>query len=244
MLRHFSRNIKGGDNFWRSKTEDLKHWITHHVARGHGPPTFFVNLSCAKNWWPDLNRLLAQLHEKAKNYSQAASIRSGCRIAMANAARRYPLYVNDFFMKRAKSFMGTVVKKALGIEHYWGRVEFAPGRGAIHKHIIGIARDKAYLRDFYRASTNEEKADVLEKYARETLDMTADVNINDDRLRKPDFINHHSEKRIANATIKMKMYDNLLKIACVTNLTSSAYNQTRLILQEHAEYIMELSQHS
>ncbi len=37
MLRHFSRNIKGGDNFWRSKTEDLKHWITHHVARGHYP---------------------------------------------------------------------------------------------------------------------------------------------------------------------------------------------------------------
>ena len=39
--------------------------------------------------------------------------------------------------------MGTVVKKALGIEHYWGWVEFAPGRGAIHLHIIGIARDKA-----------------------------------------------------------------------------------------------------
>jgi len=37
MLRHFSRNMKGGDNFWRSKTEDLKHWITHHVARGHYP---------------------------------------------------------------------------------------------------------------------------------------------------------------------------------------------------------------
>ena len=50
MLRHFSRNIKGGDNFWRSKTEDLKHWITHHIARGHGPPTFFVTLSCAENW--------------------------------------------------------------------------------------------------------------------------------------------------------------------------------------------------
>ncbi len=48
---------------------------------------------------------------------------------MADAARRYPQFVNEFFMKRAKSFMGTVVKKALGIEHYWGRVEFAPGRG-------------------------------------------------------------------------------------------------------------------
>ncbi len=97
---------------------------------------------------------------------------------MANAARRYSLYVNDFFMKRAKSFMGTVVKKALGIVYYWGRVEFAPGRGVIHLQIIGIARDKAYLRDFYCA--NKAKADVIEKYAHETLDMTADVNINND----------------------------------------------------------------
>jgi hypothetical protein len=24
-LRHFSRNIKGGYNFWRSRTKDLKH---------------------------------------------------------------------------------------------------------------------------------------------------------------------------------------------------------------------------
>jgi hypothetical protein len=84
---------------------------------------------------------------------------------MANAARRYPLYVNEFFMKRAKSFMATVVKEALGIDHYWGRVEFAPGRGAIHLHIIGIAIDKEYLRAFYQASTSEEKAEVLDKYA-------------------------------------------------------------------------------
>ncbi len=72
---------------------------------------------------------------------------------MAHAARRYPLYANDFFMKRAKSFMGAVVKKALGIKHYWCGVKIAPGRGAIHLHIIGIARDKVYLQEFYRAST-------------------------------------------------------------------------------------------
>jgi hypothetical protein len=42
MLKSFSRNIKGSDNFWRSRTEDLQHWITHHVAWGHGPPTFFI----------------------------------------------------------------------------------------------------------------------------------------------------------------------------------------------------------
>jgi hypothetical protein len=61
MLRHFARNIRGSDNFWRSKTKDLKHLITHHIARGDGPPMFFITLSCTKNWWPDLKRLLGQL---------------------------------------------------------------------------------------------------------------------------------------------------------------------------------------
>jgi hypothetical protein len=34
--------------------------------------------------------------------------------------------------------------------------------------------------DFLLSKTNEEKADVLDKYSFMTLDMTADVNINDD----------------------------------------------------------------
>jgi hypothetical protein len=58
MLRHFARKIRGSDNFWRSKTKDLQHWITHHIARGDGPPTFFITLSCAENWWSDLKHLL------------------------------------------------------------------------------------------------------------------------------------------------------------------------------------------
>jgi hypothetical protein len=179
-LRHFARNIRGSDNFWRSKTKNLEHRITHHIARGDGPPMFFVTLSYAENWWPDLKRILAQLDENTKNYPRAEAIRNGCKISMANAAQRYPLYVNEFFMKRAKSFMATVVKIALDIDHYWGRVEFSPGRGAVHLHIIGSARGKAYLRAFYQARTSEEKAEVLDKYAQENLDMTVNVNANDD----------------------------------------------------------------
>jgi hypothetical protein len=91
MLRHFARNIRGSDNFWRSKTKDLKHWITHHIARDDGPPTFFVTLSCAENCLPDLKGLLAQLDENAKNYPRAEAIRNGCKISMANDAQRYPL---------------------------------------------------------------------------------------------------------------------------------------------------------
>ncbi len=86
MLRRFSRNIKGSDNFWRSRTEDFQHWITHHVARGHGPPTFFITFSCAENWWIDLKRLLAQLEDTAQNFSRAEAIRDGSMRAMSNAS--------------------------------------------------------------------------------------------------------------------------------------------------------------
>ncbi len=58
MLRYFARNIKGNDNYWRARTNDLEQWINHHVGKGRGPPTFFITLSCAKNWRPDLQRLL------------------------------------------------------------------------------------------------------------------------------------------------------------------------------------------
>ena len=71
--------------------------------------------------------------------------------------------MNEYFMRRAKSFM------SLGIEHYWGHVKFAPGCGAIHLHIVAIAKDMAYLQDFYHATTAEDKASVVDKYAQETF---------------------------------------------------------------------------
>jgi hypothetical protein len=195
MLRHFSRNIKRSDNYWRSRTKDLQHWIMHHVARVHGPPRFFITLSCAENWWIDLKHLLAQLEDSAQNYSRVEAISGGSMIAMSNASQRHPLFVNEYFMRRAKSFMSTVVKTALGIEHYWGRVKFAPGHGAIHLHIVAIAKDMAYLQDFHHATTAEDKASVVNKYAREHLDITAGININDDKQRKPEYENSPLGKR-------------------------------------------------
>ena len=183
MLRYFSRSIKGSDNYWRARTEDLESWVTHHIARGRGPLTFFITFSCAENWWPDLRRLMVQLEKQAGNKKRAEDLEKGDFDAMRKSVKKYPLFVNDFFMKRAKSFMGTVVKEAMGIEHYWGRVEFAPGRGQIHLHIIVIAKDRAYLDDFYRAKTMQEKEAVLEKYAKDHLDLSADVNIGHDNDR-------------------------------------------------------------
>jgi hypothetical protein len=83
-LRSFSRNIKGSDNFWRSRTKDLQHWITHHVARDHGPPTFFITFPCAENWGIDLKHLLTQLEDTAQNFLQAEAIRDGSMINDSN----------------------------------------------------------------------------------------------------------------------------------------------------------------
>jgi hypothetical protein len=69
------------------------------------------------------------------------------------------------------------MKNALQIEHYWGRVEFAPGRGAIHLHVVVIAKNRAYLQDFFKAQTLKEKAKVLNNYATKHLDMTADAKV-------------------------------------------------------------------
>jgi hypothetical protein len=91
--------------------------------------------------------------------------------------------------------MATVVKTAFGIEHYWSRVEFAPGRGAIHLHIVAIANDMAYLQYFFHAKTTENKAAVFNKYAQEHLDMTADVNINNDKQTRPEYQNSPLGKR-------------------------------------------------
>jgi hypothetical protein len=46
--------------------------------------------------------------------------------------------------------------------------------------MLGIAKDKAYLNDFYKAKTMEDKAIVVDKYSREKLDMVADIDIKDD----------------------------------------------------------------
>ena len=62
----------------------------------------------------------------------------------------------------------------------WGRVEFAPGRGAIHLHLLGIAKDKAYLDDFYQAKGEKRKVKVLEQYATETMRMIPNIQLDDD----------------------------------------------------------------
>ena len=181
-LRYIASKIKGTDGFWRGKAHELRSWIDYHVANQNGPPTHFITLTCAENWWPDLQDIYADIEEMAGRHSEASLLRTGDSKAMGRAARRNPMYVNQYFMFRAKRFLDTFAYDVLELEHYWGRVEFAPGRGAIHLHLLGIAKNKAYLPDFYKAKTEREKVKVVEDYAKDVLGMTADVKIDE---------NHH-----------------------------------------------------
>jgi hypothetical protein len=53
-ISYFGENAKeGSPTFWRATS-----WIHHHINIGNGPPsTFFITLSCAEYWWPDIERL-------------------------------------------------------------------------------------------------------------------------------------------------------------------------------------------
>ena len=108
-----------------------------------------------------MRRLSEQLETSDGNKRDAELLRGNDFKATKKSATMYSLYVNQFFMKRIDKFMKTVIKEALGIEHYWGRIKFAPGRGQIHLHMLEIAKDRAYLDNFYHAKTNEAKAEVL-----------------------------------------------------------------------------------
>lgn len=190
--------MKGSDGYWRGKTIELESWINHHIAEGNGAPNFFITLSCAENWWPDLRRLMVDLETNAGNDGQVKLLLQQSEAgfqAMTKSVKRWPLYVNEFFTKRATLFMDTILKDALGIKHYWGRVEFAPGRGQIHLHLLAISQDQTYLKKYYNAKTKEEKAEVVAAYAESVLDMTADVDVNDDPKYREDHVDSPLNQR-------------------------------------------------
>ena len=105
---------------------------------------------------------------------------------MCKSVKRWTAYVNEFFMMRANFFLYNIVKKALEIKHYCARVEFAPGCGQIHLHLLAIAKNKVYLTDYYKVKMEEEKVKAVAEYANKVLDMTAEVEVDNRRDHKSD----------------------------------------------------------
>ena len=50
--------VSGSSGYYRHQKSHLSSWINHHIDFGNGPPNFFITLSCAEYYWPDLIRVV------------------------------------------------------------------------------------------------------------------------------------------------------------------------------------------
>ena len=55
-LCYYSEHVAGSPGYWRAKRAEVYTWINHHIEARHGPPNFFITLSCAEYLWPDIRR--------------------------------------------------------------------------------------------------------------------------------------------------------------------------------------------
>ena len=53
-LTYFNKRITGSSPYWFQKRSQLYSWINQHVELGNGAPSFFITLSCAEYFWPDI----------------------------------------------------------------------------------------------------------------------------------------------------------------------------------------------
>ncbi len=106
---HYSSNtIVGSNSYWNFKREELEAWISHHLEQNHGPPLFFMTLSCAEYYWPDIICLLEdrmEIMEKVFPEKTTANI-----IPIVNDLS---IVVQEYFQIRVETFLKIVGKKSL-----------------------------------------------------------------------------------------------------------------------------------
>lgn len=181
-INYWNDRVTGSSSYWRSKRQQVYSWINHHIQEGHGAPTYFITLSCAEYFWPDVTRLiqermiLAGIREKeAKRRCNPESDQ------FVQTIHDYSIVIQEYFQERTKLWLETVGKEIFGIEHYWVRYEFAPGRGQIHAHLLAIPSEQHIFKHCYEQTRNdvnqaELKANILAKWAEEKFGLTASVS--------------------------------------------------------------------
>ena len=167
-LCYYSQRVTGSPGYWRSKRAEVYSWINHHIEAGHGPPTFFITLSCAEYMWPDIKRLLQNRFDVGE-MDDVDLDKSFVQIV-----NDYTLVVQEYFQECMKIWLETIGAKVFHIKYYWLRYEFAPSRGQIHAHILAIHDNPKVMQQYYDYSHDKEKQEeFLYKYMTEELGMTA-----------------------------------------------------------------------
>lgn len=175
-ITYWTSNVKGSSAFWHKHRAQLYSWMQYHVEMGHGAPTFFMTLSCAEYFWPDIVRLLKERLELA---GQDPSVVDGKNFVQL--CNDYSIVIQEYFQKRVITWLETVGKEVFGIKHYWLRYEFAPNRGQIHAHLLAISSDNPLLyeaaHNAYKTENGDMKrAQVLATWAENRFGLTATVS--------------------------------------------------------------------
>jgi Helitron helicase-like domain at N-terminus len=170
-IQYFSNRVTGSAAYWRARRNEVFSWINFHLEQKHGPPSFFITLSCAEYHWKDIERLIIDRCVKGGISIPDFSTR---RAAIIN---EYTVVVQEYFQKRVQAWLDTVGKNVLKIKHHWLRFEFAPSRGQIHAHMLVICDNLEVLRQCHNLQSNKaDLAKFLSKYLSDTLGMTACFN--------------------------------------------------------------------
>ena len=185
-LTYFAKSVKGSSPFWFQKRSELYTWINHHVESGNGAPMFFITLSCAEYFWPDVIRLIKERMELGGHSSEHCYVGSP---KLSSILNDYSIVVQQYFQERVKIWLTTVGKTIFDIEHYWVRYEFAPGRGQIHAHLLAITKDQTIQQlcheDLKLKHGKVHRDQRLARWAKEKFGLTASVDEKFDSRQKP-----------------------------------------------------------
>lgn len=182
-LTYYSHRVKGSSTYWGTKRSQVYSWINHHVEKGHGAPMFFITLSCAEYYWKDVIDLLKERMELAGEDSSMCYVGSPHLVQIVND---YSVVVQEYFQKRVETWLKTVGSKIFGIDHYWARYEFAPGRGQIHVHLLAISRDQE-IYEICNLDVKEDNGEMvralrLQDWLTKKINLTASVQSGFDHI--------------------------------------------------------------
>ena len=177
-LTYYSKRIKGTSSYWFQKRSELYSWINHHIEAGNGAPLYFMTLSCAEHFWPDVIDLM---HDRLR---LANLDTSECYVGspkLPQFVNDYTVVIQEYFQRRVEIWLQTVGKKLFGVKHFWVRYEFAPGRGQIHAHLLAIPDKQTFTELCNAQSCNsseggvDPRAEALAKWAEARFGLTASV---------------------------------------------------------------------
>ena len=167
-LCYYSGRVPGSPGYWQAKRDEVYTWINHHIEAGHGPPNFFITLSCAEYMWPDIKQLIIE------RFTIAGLDVPDLNKSFVQIVNDYTLIVQEYFQERVKIWLSTIGAKVFHIKHYWLRYEFAPSRGQIHAHMLAIHDTPDVMKPFYTNIKNKQKQEeFLHQWMTKELGITA-----------------------------------------------------------------------